>query len=100
MMRITARELSSGAASPARPSSSFAGMDPHARAESVWYRIAGLLSRKELAIDITEGEIRSAQHEVLLDGPRSSCSPASRSRIFARQLRDRAERTIPPTSKS
>jgi hypothetical protein len=30
-------------------------------------RVAGLLRRKELAIDIIEGEIRSAQQEVLLE---------------------------------
>jgi hypothetical protein len=43
-------------------------MDPHARAESVWYRVAGLLRRKDLAIDIIEGEIRSAQHGGLARG--------------------------------
>src|SRR5262249_484895 len=38
------------------------------RAVSVWYRTAGLASRnqKDLALDIIEAEIRSAQHEVLL----------------------------------
>ena len=43
-------------------------MDPHARAVSVWYRTAGLASRnqKNLAVEIIEAEIRSAQHEVLL----------------------------------
>lgn len=41
--------------------------DPHARATSVWYRVAGLLRRKDLAIDIIAAEIRSAQHEALLD---------------------------------
>src|SRR5262249_45479057 len=39
-------------------------MDPHERATSVWYRVAGLLRRKGLAIEIIEAEIRSAQHEV------------------------------------
>src|SRR5262249_4947758 len=33
-------------------------MDPHERATSVWYRVAGLLRRKELAIEIIEAEIR------------------------------------------
>ena len=42
-------------------------MAPPTRAESVWYRIAGLLRRKDLAIDIIAGEIRSAQHEVWLE---------------------------------
>jgi hypothetical protein len=74
-------------------------IDPHARAESVWYRVAGLLRRKDLAIDIIEGEIRSAQHEVLLEAARLVLTgePVE----IARQLRERAERTIrPPTSKS
>jgi hypothetical protein len=36
--------------------------DPHARAVSVCYRIAGLISReqKSLAVEIIESEIRSA----------------------------------------
>ena len=44
-------------------------MAPHARVVSVWYRTAGLASRnqKDLALDIIEAEIRSAQHEVLLE---------------------------------
>ena len=42
-------------------------MDPRERATSVWYRIAGLLRRKDIAIDIIEGEIRSAQQEVYLE---------------------------------
>lgn len=42
-------------------------MDPHERATSLWYRVAGLLSRKELAIDIIEGEIRSVQYDILLE---------------------------------
>jgi hypothetical protein len=47
-------------------------MDPHERAVSVWYRIGGLNSReqKTLAVEIIEAEIRSAQHEVLLDAAR------------------------------
>jgi hypothetical protein len=40
-------------------------MDAHERATSVWYRVAGLLRRKDLAIEIVEAEIRSAQYEVL-----------------------------------
>jgi hypothetical protein len=67
-------------------------MDPHARAESVWYRVAGLLRRKDLAIDIIEGEIRSAQHEVLLEAAKLVLSGEAVD--IARQLRDRAERTI------
>jgi hypothetical protein len=41
-------------------------MDPHERAVSVWYRIAGLVYReqKDLAVEIIEAEIRSGQlHE-------------------------------------
>jgi hypothetical protein len=71
-------------------------MDPHARAVSVWYRIAGLISReqKSLAVEIVEAEIRSAQHEVLLEAARLVLSgePVE----IARQLRDQADRTIRP----
>src|SRR5262245_34570502 len=45
-------------------------MDPHERATSVWYRVAGLLRRKELAIEIVEAEIRSAQRKVWLEAAR------------------------------
>jgi hypothetical protein len=69
-------------------------MDPHARAESVWYRVAGLLRRQDLAIDIIEGEIRSAQHEVLLEAAKLVLSGEAVD--IARQLRERAERTIRP----
>jgi hypothetical protein len=36
------------------------GMDAQDRATSVWYRVAGLLRRKDLAIDIIAAEIRSS----------------------------------------
>ena len=47
-------------------------MEPHERATGVWYRVAGLVSReqRDLAVEIIEAEIRSAQHEVLLDAAR------------------------------
>jgi len=69
-------------------------MDPHERAESCWYRIAGLISReqKDLAVEIIEAEIRAAQHEVLLDAARLVLS--GEPIAIARQLRDRAEGTI------
>jgi hypothetical protein len=69
-------------------------MNPHARAESVWYRLAGLLRRKELAIDIIEVEIRSAQHEVLLEAAKLVLSgdPIE----IARKLHERAELTVRP----
>jgi len=71
-------------------------MDSHERATSCWYRVAGLVSReqKDLAVEIIEAEIRSAQHEALLDAARLVLSgdPVE----IARQLRDRAERTIRP----
>jgi hypothetical protein len=66
-----------------------AEMDPHARAESVWYRVAGLLRRKELAIDIVEGEIRSALHEVLLEAERLAVSGISGPSV-AKTLRTRS----------
>lgn len=69
-------------------------VDPRERATSVWYRVAGLLRRKDLAIDVIEGEIRSAQHEVLLEAAKLVLS---REPIeIARALRERAERTIRP----
>jgi hypothetical protein len=71
-------------------------MDPHDRAVSVWYRIAGLISReqKTLAVEIVEAEIRSAQHEILLEAARLVLSgePVE----IARHLRDQAERTVRP----
>ena len=75
-------------------------MDPHDRATSCWYRVAGLVSReqKELAIEIIEGEIRSAQHEVLLEAARLVLSGESVE--IARQLRDYAERTIRPRGRA
>ena len=69
-------------------------MDPRERATSVWYRIAGLLRRKELAIEMIEAEIRSAQHEVLLEAAKLVLSGDAIA--IARQLRDAAERTIRP----
>jgi len=76
-------------------------MDAHERATSVWYRIAGLLSRKQkdLAVDIIEAEIRSAQHEVLVEAAKLVRSDAEPIEI-ARQLRERAERTIRPTGRA
>ena len=62
-------------------------MDPHERATSCWYRVAGLLRRKELAIEIVEAEIRSAQHEVLLEAAKLVLIDAKPIEI-ARQLRD------------
>ena len=44
------------------------------------------------SIDIIEGEIRSAQHEVLLE----TASLVLSGDPIARQLRDQAERTIRP----
>ena len=70
-------------------------MDPHERATSVWYRVAGLLRRKDLAIEIVEAEIRSAQHEVWLDAAQMVLADAEPISI-ARQLRERAELTIRP----
>jgi len=73
-------------------------MDPHERATSVWYRVAGLLRRKELAIEIVEAEIRSAQREVWLEAARLVLT--SEPVEIARQLRDRAERTIRPKGRA
>jgi hypothetical protein len=74
-------------------------MDPHERATSVWYRTVGLASRgqKDLAVEIIESEIRSAQHEVFLEAAKLVLS-GSRLEI-ARQLHDMAERIIRPTER-
>jgi hypothetical protein len=55
-------------------------MDPHERATSCWYRVARLISReqKDLAVEIIEGEIRSALHEVLLEAERLVVAPSVR----------------------
>jgi hypothetical protein len=73
-------------------------MDPHERATSVWYRVAGLLRRKDLAIEIVEAEIRSAQHEVLLEAAKLVLSGEPIE--IARRLRERAERIIRRSRKS
>jgi hypothetical protein len=64
-------------------------MTPRERAESVWYRTAGLASRnqKDLAVEIIEAEIRSAQHEVWLEAAKLVLIDAEPVEI-ARQLRD------------
>ena len=74
-------------------------MECHECVTSVWYRIAGLLHRKELAIETIEAEIvqrctrsRCEASKLVLTG-----EPIE----IARQLRDRAEQVVrPPTSKS
>jgi hypothetical protein len=67
-------------------------MDPHERATSCWYRVAGLVSReqKDLAVQIIEAEIRSGQHEVLLEAAKLVLrgEPIE----IARKLREMAER--------
>jgi hypothetical protein len=74
-------------------------MDPHERATSVWYRVAGLLRRKELAIDIIEAE-RSGlrQQEVLVEA--SKLVLTGEPIEIARTLRDRAEHVIRPTGRA
>jgi hypothetical protein len=71
-------------------------MDAHERATSCWFRVAGLVSReqRELAVEIIEAEIRSAQHGVLLEAAKLVLSgePVE----VARRLREWAERTIRP----
>ncbi len=75
-------------------------MDPHERATSVWYRIAGLISRKQkdLAVSIIAAEIRSAQYEVWLEAAKLVLTgePVE----IARHLHERAERTIRPRSRA
>jgi len=68
-----------------------------ARRPSVWYRTAGLVSRnqKDLAVEIIEAEIRSAQYEVWLEAAKMVLTDAEPVEI-ARKLREMAERTIRP----
>ena len=76
-------------------------MTPRERAETVWYRAAGLASRhqRDLAVEIIEAEIRSGQHEVLLEAAKLVLTDAEPVEI-ARQLRGRAEQIIrPPESR-
>ena len=69
-------------------------MDAHERATSAWYRVAGLLRRKDLATEIIEGEIRSAQHEVWLEAAKLVLTGEPIE--IARRLRERAAQTIRP----
>src|SRR5262249_1091109 len=75
-------------------------MDPHERATRCWYRVAGLVSRKQkdLAVEIIEAEIRSAEYELLLEVSRLVLSGEPIE--IARQLRERAERTIRSTGRA
>ena len=56
--------------------------------------MAGLLWRKEIAIDIIEAEIRSAQQEALLEAAKLVLTgdPVE----IARKLHERAELTVGP----
>jgi hypothetical protein len=69
-------------------------VDAHERVVSVWFRVAGLLRRKDLAIDIIEAEIRSAQQEAFREAAKLVLTgdPIE----IARKLHDRAEQTIRP----
>lgn len=68
-------------------------MDAHERAMAVWYRIAGLISRKQrdLAVSIIASEIRSAQKQALLDASERVTDPTAK-----RVLHDLARAAIPP----
>jgi hypothetical protein len=76
-------------------------MDAHERATSVWYRVAGLLRREELAIEMIEAEIRSAQYQAFLEAEllvkRMLTDKEFGVAHLLKTLRERAERTIRPT---
>jgi hypothetical protein len=76
--------------------------DAHERATSVWYRVAGLLRRKDLAIEIIEGEIHSAEHQVWLEVEQLVNRLLTEKRFgvvqLMKTLRERAEQTIRPKS--
>jgi hypothetical protein len=67
-------------------------MDPDERATSVWYRVAGLISRqqKDLAVSIIAAEIRGAKKQGLLDASDRVTDPAAK-----RLLHDLARPVIP-----
>jgi len=73
-------------------------MDPHERATSCCYRVAGLVSReqKDLAVEIIEAEIRSAQQESFIEASRLVLTGEPIE--IARKLRERAEQTIRQTA--
>jgi len=75
-------------------------MEPRERATSVWYRIAGLIGQRDIAVDIIEAEIRAAQHETLLEAERlivKTLGPGGfGAESLAKTLRERAEQTIRP----
>ena len=68
-------------------------MDSHERAVAVWYRIAGLISRKDrdLAVNIIAAEIRNAQKRALLDASDRVTDPTVK-----KLLHDLARAAIPP----
>ena len=66
-------------------------MDPHERATSVWYRIASLLRRKDLAIEIIAAEICSAQQEALRDAANRVSDLAAK-----KVLHELARAAVPP----
>ena len=75
-------------------------MDAHDRATSVWYRTAGLTSswQKQLAVEIIEAEIRSAQYEVWLEAAKLVLTGEPIE--IARKLREMTERTIRPIGRA
>jgi hypothetical protein len=79
-------------------------MDAHEHATRVWYRVAGLLRRKELAIETFEAEIRSAQHQVWLEVEQLVNRMLTDKQFGVGQLmktlRERAEQTIRPTDRA
>src|SRR5262249_34255971 len=75
-------------------------LSPNQRATSCYYRVGALVTRgqRELAVEIIETEVRSAQHEVLLEAAKLVLSGEPIE--IARQLRDRAETDHPAESLS
>ena len=71
----------------------------HRRATFCYYRVGGLVTRgqRDLAVEIIEAEIRSAQQEALLEAARLVLTGEPIE--SARKLHDMAERTIRPKPK-
>jgi hypothetical protein len=74
-------------------------LDPHQRATFCYYCVGGLVTRgqREIAVEIIETAIRSAQHDVLLEAAKLVLTgePVEVPRL----LREMADRTIRPKPK-
>ena len=74
-------------------------MNPHERAMSVWYRVAGLLRQKDLAIDMIEWGFRSAQQQALMEASdRVTNATAKRTPVESARAAVQPATSRPPVS--